>query len=201
MWRGRGPGPGPLRAACSGLCACPAPPPSGGRGPSRDERAGHGTSERDVGNKCRCCTISSRTRRAGARREHSPRASGWQRGRRHGKAHRGPPASRGDRPQAEGEAATGARRWGLLCGLGQRPRCRAGRPRVPSLRDVNTQWVPATEHCATAKVCHCNHLCDTRPAAGTDRPATPGTCCPGNARHRVAVTCRCPTIHLASAQE
>lgn len=151
--------------------------------------------------KCRRCTISSRTRRGGARREHSPRGSGWQRGRRHGKAHRGLPASRGDRPQAEGEAAAGARCWGLLCSLGQRPRCRAGRPRVPSLRDVNTQWVPATEHCATAKVCHCNHLCDTRPAAGTDRPATPGTCCPGNARHRVAVTCRCPTIHLASEQE
>lgn len=201
MWRGRGPGPGPLRAACSGPRACPAPPPSRGRGPSRDERAGHGTSARDVGNKCRRCTISSRTQRGGARREHSPRGSGWQRGRRHGKAHRGPPASRGDRPQAEGEAAAGARRWGLLCGLGQRPRCRAGQPRVPSLRDVNTQWVPATEHCATAKVCHCNHLCDTRPAAGTDRPATPGTCCPGNACHRVAVTCRCPTINLASEQE
>lgn len=44
---------------------------------------------------------------------------------------------------AEGEAAAGRRRGqalaGRSAGLGQRPRCRAGRPRVPSLRDAHTQ--------------------------------------------------------------
>lgn len=110
----------------------PAPPH---HPPEDGDRAG--TSERDVGNKCRRCTISSRTRRGGARREHSPWASGWP----HGRGGPGPGGSTPRGPQGgSGDGVTARLTGGPPRVVGTDHRWRGRRPQGPGAGGCSAVW-------------------------------------------------------------